>query len=121
MNKTMKAMMCMAMFLVLAIGSVGCGENPKEREAKEAFNNTSEGFNEVADLINEHLDAIDEDLVKVCQDMSDVLTECKDLLESGQDITEESYDQIISDLKNIDDWLVDAKAEVEAEISAAGE
>ena len=118
MKKTVKTIMYLTMTFILMFCLAGCGDSKKKSEAKDVFNKTSGAFNEVAALINDNPDAIDDDIIAVFQEMSATLTDCKERLEKS-DAADEDYDKVIAALGDVDNWLKDAKVEIEAEIEAA--
>lgn len=117
----MKTVICMMMILTMALGLSGCGESEKKQEAIDIFNETSTVFDETADLINANLDVIDDATISTYQEMSDALTECKDALESDEEAPDEDYQVMIDSLTEAKEWLEEAKGEIEAQVSAAGE
>lgn len=121
MKKTMKTVICMMMILTMALGLSGCGDSEKKQEAIDIFNETSTVFDETADLINANLDVIDDATISTYQEMSDALTECKDALESDEEAPDEDYQVMIDSLTEAKEWLEEAKGEIEAQVSAAGE
>ncbi len=121
MKKTWRLMACMMMVLVMIFGLSGCGGSEKQQEAIDTFNEVSEEFDEIADLMNENADLISEETFGVFQEMQAALVECKDALESEEDAPDEDYEAMIDSLTQVKDWLKDARTEVEAQLSAAGE
>lgn len=121
MKRTMKLMMCMVMVLALMFGLSGCGDSEKQQEAIDTFNEVSEEFDEIADMMNENADAIDEQTFAKFQEVQAALAECKDALESEEDAPDEDYEVMIDSLTQTKDWLKEARTDVEAQISAAGE
>ena len=107
----------MAIALMLCV--TGCGDNAKKKEAMEVYNNTIDAYNEVAELINQNADVINEELFAVYQQMGDMIAEYKVVFEGDTELTDEGYDELISNLTGVDEWLASAKQEIEMEISAA--
>lgn len=121
MKRTMKLMTCMMMILVMMFSLSGCGDSEKQQEAIDTFNEVSEEFDEIADMMNGNADAIDEETFAKFQEVQAALAECKAALESEEDAPDEDYEVMIDSLTQTKDWLKEARTDVEAQISAAGE
>lgn len=121
MRKIRKLAVCMIMALVMMFGLSGCGSSEKQQEAIDTFNEVSDEFNEIANLMNENADQIDEQTFAVFQEMQASLEECKNALETEEDASDEEYEVMIDSLTQVKDWLKDARTEVEAQLSTAGE
>lgn len=116
MKKSLKKIVCSALLVVTTVCFLGCGQSEQQKEAIETFNETTKSFNEVANMINENVDMIDEDLFNLFLQFSDQLNECRTIVESD-DIPDDKLEVLTQNLEDINAWLVDAKAEVEAEIA----
>lgn len=117
----MRFMMCMVMILAVTLGLSACGDSEKQQEAIDTFNEVSGEFDEIADMMNENADAIDEQTFAKFQEVQAALAECKDALETEEDAPDEDYEMMIESLTQTKDWLKEARTDVEAQISAAGE
>lgn len=118
MKKIITLLLSTVMILSLTLCLAGCGDNPKKQEAIDAFNTTSTEFNEVATLINDNADAIDSEVIEIFQEMSALLSEYKDILEGDAEISDEKYDEMIEWFGTAQDWIKDAKAEIESAVNA---
>lgn len=121
MKKMMRIMTCMMMVFAVTFGLSGCGDSGKQQEAIDTFNEVSEEFDDIANMMNENADAIDEATFAKFQEVQAALSECKDALETEEDVPDEEYDTMIESLNQTKDWMKDARTDVEAQISAAGE
>ena len=115
MKKLLALILSLAM---LALCFTGCGANPKQQEAIDAFNKTTGVFDSIANLINENADVIDDEIISVYTEMSALLTEYKNLLEGDAEVSDEKFDEMIAWFESARTILTDSKAEIEAGLAA---
>lgn len=116
MKKSFKKIVCSALLIVTTVCFLGCGQSAQQKKAIDTYNEVTKSFNEVANMINENADMIDDDLFNVFLQFSEQLSECKTIVESD-DIPDDKLETLTQNLEDIKAWLVDAKAEVEAQIA----
>lgn len=119
MKRIITGILALAAVLTLVFGLAGCGTNEKRQEALDKHTAIALSFNEVATMINENADDLDVVVMSNYQQMSELLNTYTDILQSGREISDEKYDEMIAWFDDVDVWIQDTKAEIEALLSDA--
>lgn len=106
----MKKLVSLLLALVMCASLAACGGVDKQ-PAIDAQDRAAKAINEVSVLLNEHADSI-EDFSGTFNQMCATLDEFGEML-VNDDMNQEQVDIIVKGCKEIEDWAVAAKAELE--------
>ena len=110
----MKKIIAFLLAICMLLSLVACG-GVDTQPAIDAFNKTSTAFNEVAAIINADIESWDEESITAMTEMALVLQEHGALLSGSAEISEEQLAEMIAWYAEVDQWIADVKAIVEAQ------
>ena len=109
----MKKFIALVLTVIMCLSLVACG-GPDRQPAIDAFNKAKDAFNEVAVMINADIESYADEVVDTMSEMAGVLEQHKELLEGEGELTQETLDEMIAWYADVEEWVADVKAELEA-------
>lgn len=107
----MKKLVSLLLALSMCVFLVACG-GPDKQPAIDAHNKAVVAVNALGDIINQNPEAY-ADYIDDMNELVDTLNLVADALENRDDLDQEALDEWVEMCEEVEQWAVDAKAELE--------
>lgn len=107
----MKKWIAFLLTAVLCVALVACG-GPDKQPAIDAHNKAGEAVNALADIINADPETY-ADWIPEMNELVEQLNQCGEYLSKTENAEQDALDEWVGICKDIEQWAIDAKAELE--------